>query len=183
MRGEYGCAADRRVVESRQDGVRKQMTTQDIVTALRDSCFGERLSHEGLNRVASASKVVDFPTGHTVYREGETAPAIYVVVDGAVSIELKLQRREVRLLTVGPGELLGWSPILQHERLTATACTMSPTRAIEIDVAELLAFFDSDRRLGYDFMRATLSAMGTRLEATLLQLADIYGLSQPTASE
>ena len=158
------------------------MTNDDVVAALSGSCFGEELSEENLEQLASVSRLVDFPADHFVFREGEPSSCVYVVVEGMVSIEIGSPAGRVRLLTLGQGELLGWSPILRHERLTASARTMSPTRAVEIEAAQLLSLFDSDKRLGYDFLRATIAAMAKRLNATLLQLVDIYGASQSIPS-
>ena len=158
------------------------MTHDNVRTVLGGSCFGDELSEESLEQLASVSRLVDFPTDHFVFREGEPASSICIIDEGMVSIEIGSPAGRVRLLTLGQGELLGWSPILRHERLTASARTMSPTRAVEIEAAQLLSLFDSDKRLGYDFLRATIAAMAKRLNATLLQLVDIYGASQSIPS-
>ena len=82
-------------------------------------------------------------------------------------------------MTVGPGELLGWSPLLEQTRLTASARTMTPVEAIELQGGQLLALCHHDPRFGYVFMRRAALALAKRLNATRMQLLDVFGADMP----
>ena len=56
-------------------------------------------------------------------------------------------------MTVGEGELLGWSPVLEQSQLTATARAFAPTSAIEINASQILAICEHDPRFGFELMR------------------------------
>jgi CRP-like cAMP-binding protein len=87
-----------------------------------------------------------------------------------------------RVLTIGPGELLGWSALLEQTRMTATARTLEITRVVEIDAAPLLMVCESDLEFGYEIMRRTMLALAKRLSATRMQLLDVYGAHLPAAT-
>ena len=84
-----------------------------------------------------------------------------------------------RILTLGAGEMLGWSPVLKQQRLTATARALSDIQTVELDAAQVLAFCESEPRFGYEFMRRTSLALAKRLNATRLQLLDVFGSEMP----
>ena len=43
-------------------------------------------------------------------------------------------------MTVGPGDLLGWSPMLEQVRLTATAHTVGDSILVKIDAGHPLPY-------------------------------------------
>ena len=49
------------------------------------------------------------------------------------------------------------------------------THAIRFDAAALRLRFEQDRELGYELMRSFASVIVERLQATRLQLLDVYG--------
>src|SRR3569623_689264 len=66
-----------------------------------------------------------------VFREGAPADALYVVISGRIGLDIRVpEHGNVRILTVGPGELLGWSALVGNERMTATAWALQPTQLI-----------------------------------------------------
>ncbi len=80
-----------------------------------------------------------------------------------------------RILTIGQGEIFGWSAVLGKAQLTAAARTMTATRAIELSGPDVLALCEQMPSLGYQLMRCTALALAKRLTATRLQLLDLYG--------
>ena len=72
------------------------------------------------------------------------------------------------------GELLGWSPLLGIEHLTATARTLVPTSALQITGAEIRSLCEDHPRFGFEFMRCAALALGKRLNATRMQLLNLY---------
>ncbi|MCA9270555.1 MAG: cyclic nucleotide-binding domain-containing protein, partial [Planctomycetales bacterium] len=114
----------------------------------------EGLGDEHLTKLAGIAEVVDFPTQATLFREGEPATDVFLVIEGRVSLDICAPSVGCRcILTVGEGELLGWSPVLEQERLTATARALAPTRAVKINGRQILTLCEHDARFGYEFMR------------------------------
>ncbi len=114
--------------------------------------------------------------GQTVFREGDLDPILYIVESGGVAIEVTVPGRgRVIILTVGPGEVFGWSSMFQQRPKTASARASSPTRALALDADRLRELCDTDPKLGYVLTRRLLEVVSERLKATRMQLLDIYG--------
>jgi CRP-like cAMP-binding protein len=76
--------------------------------------------------------------------------------------------------TVGPGELLGWSPLLGAGPMTGTARAVTPAQVVVVNAGQVLAVCAHDPYFGMEFMRRTAGALAFRLNATRLQLLDVY---------
>jgi CRP/FNR family transcriptional regulator, cyclic AMP receptor protein len=95
------------------------------------------------------------------------------VAEGEVILEIKVPSiGVVRVHQVGPGDLLGWSPILGRSRMTATARALTPCRLLALDAEQVCALAERDPRFGMEFFRSMASALADRLRATRLQLPD-----------
>lgn len=159
------------------------MTDSATLEALREIQFLKNISPELLSQLAAISRILDLPGGTVIFRQGDPARTIYLVCDGRVSIELCASGIGCQqVMTAGPGELLGWSPVLEQARFTATTRTLEPTRLIEIDGAGALATWKRAPELGYEFMRKAAIALAKRLNATRLQLLNVYGTDVPKNS-
>ena len=156
----------------------------DVFSALRGMQALDGMRDEHIQQLATIAEDIAFPSGAIIFREGDPAADVYLLVEGSVSIEICAPSVGCRrILTVGEGELLGWSPVLEQAKLTATARTQSPTQAIRINGQQLLALFEEDPRFGYEFMRRAALAVAKRLSATRLQLLNVYGTEMPRTIE
>ena len=88
-----------------------------------------------------------------------------------------------KILTVGEGELLGWSPVLEQARLAATARAQADTQVVKISGQQVLTMCEHNPRFGYDVMRRAALALAKRLSATRMQLIDVYGDQMPTGED
>jgi CRP/FNR family cyclic AMP-dependent transcriptional regulator len=150
--------------------------TAATLANLREIRFLQELPDALLSQYVTISHIEEFPAGTAIFRQGDPARTIYLVCTGNVSLEICAPGVGCRrILTVAPGELLGWSPVLGQERLTATARTLSATSVVAADGEKLLALCDRNPRFGYEFMKRAAMAIAQRLNATRLQLLDVYG--------
>jgi hypothetical protein len=77
--------------------------------------------------------------------------------------------------TEGEGEILGWSWLVPPYYWHFDARATEKTQVIAIDGKCLREKCESDHDLGYKLMRRFALIIAERLEATRLQLLDIYG--------
>ncbi|MDA1052147.1 MAG: cyclic nucleotide-binding domain-containing protein [Planctomycetota bacterium] len=160
------------------------MTEPSVTDSLRGIQFLRDLPAELIDQLAGIAQVAEFPAGTVIFRQGDAASTLYFVVEGNVSLEICAPGVGCkRILTVGPGELLGWSPVLEHSRLTATARTISAVQAIALSGPQVLAICEQNPRLGYEFMKRAALALAKRLNATRLQLLDVFGTQMPAAAD
>jgi CRP/FNR family transcriptional regulator, cyclic AMP receptor protein len=137
-----------------------------------------------LKPLASVAEVVEVPADKVLFHEGEKPPSIYLVITGKVALEISvLGHGATRIQTVGPGKLLGWTPVLAPGPMTATAVALEPCRLVAINAMQVLDVCAENPRFGMEFMRRTALALSRRLNATRQQLLDSYEEGMPVISE
>ena len=152
------------------------MTDKSLIDALRMIDFLDGIADEHLEQMAAVAEMVEFEEGREIFREGQPADEVYLLTSGSVSLEICAPGVGCRrILTVSQGELLGWSPVLQQPRLTATARTLTPTQAIKISSSQILTLCEHNPRFGFEFMGRVALALSKRVKAARLQLLDVYG--------
>jgi CRP-like cAMP-binding protein len=154
----------------------------DAVTIeeLKSIPFLHDLAPEHIQNLASIARVEDYPARSTIFSEHDRAESVYLVVSGEVSIvafEPGVGCRQ--LTTVGKGEILGWSPMLERGRFTATAQTQIPTRVVVWAGSALRALCRKDTELGYEFMRRVADLLADRLLSTRLHMLKLRGIELP----
>jgi CRP-like cAMP-binding protein len=160
------------------------MTTQSGSSALRRVHFLSDVSDEFLDRLAPLAQTVSLPAGSVIFRQGDVATSFYLLLEGSASLEICAPAIGCkRILTVESGELLGWSPALGQLRMTATARALTDVLAVALDAAGCLALCDSEPRFGYELMKRTAIALAKRLNATRLQLLNVYGDEMPRVAD
>lgn len=119
---------------------------------------------------------VRFEAGAYLFREGEEATRFYAVRHGRVALEVYVPGRGgVTIQTVGPGEVIGWSWLFPPYRWHFDARALDLTRALAFDAVCIRNKCEADHSLGYALMKRLAQVFTQRLEASRLQLLDIYG--------
>ena len=77
--------------------------------------------------------------------------------------------------TLQPGDVVGWSWLFPPYRWQLDGRTTEPSELIAFDGACLRGKSDEDHELGYQLMRRFAANVVDRLQATRLQLLDVYG--------
>jgi CRP-like cAMP-binding protein len=159
------------------------MSKNLLTQTLQEIQFLRDMAPEHLEQIANNARIREFDESDVVFREGDAAENIYLVVFGNVSLEICAAGSGCKqILTLGPGELLGWSALLGQSRYTARARTPELARLVEINVPQLMKICDRDPQFGYELMRRTALALASRLSATRMQLIDAYGIQMPSVS-
>jgi len=117
-----------------------------------------------------------FEAGAALQREGEPADRFFLIREGAVALQIQAPGRgEIVIETLQPGEVVGFSWLFEPHRWQFDARANEPTRVIAFDGACLRGKCEADHELGYELMRRFAWALTERLQATRLQLLDVYG--------
>jgi CRP/FNR family transcriptional regulator, cyclic AMP receptor protein len=114
--------------------------------------------------------------GESLCREGQPASELFEICSGVVALEIVVPGRDALLIeTLHDGDLLGWSWLYEPHRWQFDARATAPCDLRVFDGACVRAVCDADPALGYAFMRLFAAVMVERLQATRLQLLDVYG--------
>jgi CRP-like cAMP-binding protein len=147
---------------------------------LRSLEFFHDIAARHLEQLAEILQVVEFPARKTIFQENDRAKEVYFIVSGEVSLVICAPQVSCRqIATVRTGELMGWSPLLSRRRLSDTARTLTPVRAVVFDGAQLLDFCRQHPDFGFEFMRRAAGVLSERLDATRMQLLDLGGVKLP----
>ena len=156
---------------------------RDVLDVLGDHEFLRGVSEETIREVAKLGTRIQFPSDTVIFRNDDPALNSYLIIEGRISLEICGPGVGcTRLMTIGNGDLLGCSPLLEQDKLTATARTLSPTQAIQLQGSEVVRRCEQNGRFGYEFMKCTAKAVAKRLTATRLQLLDMYREDTSTIS-
>lgn len=127
--------------------------------------------------IAGCASNKQFPEGQFIFREGEEANYFYIILHGKVAIELFTpERGSITIQTIGNGEVLGWSWLIPPHRWRFDARVIESTNAIVLDGRCLRSKCEQDHDLGYELLKRFAGVITSRLEATRLQLLDVYGV-------
>jgi CRP-like cAMP-binding protein len=125
---------------------------------------------------ATCATDVHVEAGARLCREGEPATGFFEIRSGVIALEIVAPGREALLIeTLHDGDLLGWSWLYEPHRWQFDARATTPCGLRAFDGACVRAACDADPGLGYAFMQRFAAVMVERLQATRLQLLDVYG--------
>lgn len=125
--------------------------------------------------VGCASNAV-FNTDQYIFREGEEANTFYIIRHGRAIVEVfSPWQGPICIQTCTESDVLGWSWLIAPYRWRFDAKATEQTRVIALDGKCLRSKCENDHSLGFKMMQIFSEIMAERLDATRLQLLDIYG--------
>ncbi len=142
---------------------------------LRRYPFFAGLSEDQLRGIAMIADEISFPAKTIVFKEDTEAECFYILVSGEVEL-LYSGGGEGRVVnayvgSVAPGEVFGFSSLLEPYKMTTAARSEGPVSVIAIDACGLRAMCEVDHRLGYTLMQHLAQALAERLHGVRIQLA------------
>jgi CRP/FNR family transcriptional regulator, cyclic AMP receptor protein len=148
---------------------------ETIDDLLAKHSFFQGLKAEDLKVIAGCGSNVHFEPGEFLFHEGDQADHFYALREGSAVVEIHVpQAGPVVIQSVGPGEILGWSWLFPPYRWQFDARAREGIRATVFDGQCLRTKCESNPALGYELMKRLAFMVSQRLEATRLQLLDIY---------
>lgn len=131
---------------------------------------------EHLDGMARISHLLMMKEGSEIFHEGDARDFLYIVLEGRVALEIHIPNRgRLRILTVEPLEVLGWSSIADAaRRRTATARAVAPGKLLAINADGLQKACAEDPKLGFVIMNHVANVIASRLIATRMQLLDMF---------
>jgi CRP-like cAMP-binding protein len=160
---------------SRGDGV------AGVVEALDRTWFGAALGPETQARLAGVARIERAPTGQVLLREGEHTEDVLIVMSGRIALRMLVpERGMVTILTVEPGDVVGWSALLPPHRATCHAFAIEDSVLLALNGENLRAMLRADHALAANVYPRVLQAVARRLAATRVQLLDLFAKESST---
>jgi CRP-like cAMP-binding protein len=159
-----------------------------MVTAnvLKEFNFFKDFTNEQLERLASITAEETYAAGSQMYKKGDPARSLYILLEGKVVMSLESYLgphrppMQVTVDTIARGETMGWSAVVEPYIYTLGALCIDNTSLIALDAAKLRSLMDEDCDLGYKVMKAIAKIISSRLSHTRIILVGERGLSHLT---
>jgi CRP-like cAMP-binding protein len=149
---------------------------QTLETLLGETPFFKGLDSDYVRLIAGCASNVRFNARDYVFREGDESNQFYLIRHGRIAVEIFAPGRgPLTIETLGEGDVLGWSWLMPPFKKQFDAQAVELVRAIAFDGACIRTKCEADPKLGYELMKRFSGIIGARLQATRLQLLDLYG--------
>lgn len=110
----------------------------------RVGLFGA-VSDEAMHFLAQKLVVLQPDPGHVVFREGDPARDMFVVMSGEAEVLKRSQSGiDARVALLGPGDWFGEMSVLDVQSRSATVRVLAPARILRISAADLDALYRHD---------------------------------------
>jgi CRP-like cAMP-binding protein len=148
---------------------------ESLEPILAKHAFFERLEADYLKLLVGCASNVRFSAGAYIFRQGEEASHFYLIRQGRVALEIHApQRPPIVIETLDGDDILGWSWLIPPHLWRFDARIVDNTRAIALDGKCLRAKCEEDHDLGYELLKRFAHIVTQRLQATRMQLLDVY---------
>ncbi|MGA2731444.1 MAG: ATP-binding protein [Syntrophobacteraceae bacterium] len=151
------------------------MPTAAIRKALRKSSLFGDLSDEERDKIAQFSREMTFETGDILFREGDSADNIFIVLKGTAAVEVGLlgrqRRRCATIATACRGESVGWSAGIGSQKYLASAYAVEKTATVVVDRRAVHSLFADNPASGLRVMEKLVDLARSRLSRTTEILA------------
>lgn len=152
-----------------------------FVELLRETELFRDIRPTLLKPVTAYCRTADYAGRTTVFREGSDAEELFVVVQGAVALEIEVETGAAHpaataaVELVAPKETFGWSAVVAPYRYTATSVTLSDSTLLAIRGDQLRRLMTANHELGYLVMARLTRLVASRLWSTRKRLHDVAG--------
>jgi CRP-like cAMP-binding protein len=144
------------------------------LTLLQQQGFVKDFRPQQIEKLASIATAIRLPRDHILFREGDDCMQFYVIVSGLVALEMMATNRAFRIDTLGAGDEFGWSSVLMDRGKLFQARTLEDVELLMFEGPDLRAMCEDDTDFGYRLMLRLLGTVSERLQATRVQVLDMY---------
>jgi CRP-like cAMP-binding protein len=101
-----------------------------------------------------------------ILADGQRSQSLYFVLNGSVAVELCTPRFTVCVQALGPGQVFGWSALLDQHYTLFRVRARERTTALRVADSDLAATCRTDTELGMEILFRALKVVAGRVEAT-----------------
>ena len=127
------------------------------------------LEESQLNLLLARSAVTSFSEGEMIFRQGEKADHLYILIKGAVDLISKTSE-EIGLMTSRiekEGSVFGIPSLLEPYAYNVSARSLRPTEVLTIEALFLRTRMEEDPKMGMEIMKKLATIYFNRLNALL----------------
>jgi CRP-like cAMP-binding protein len=144
--------------------------------ALSLHAFTAGLTEPQLAVLARLATATTFAADDLNLVDGQRSKAFYLITSGSVVVELRAAHFVVSVQALGPGQVFGWSALLENQDTLFQVRARERTGALRIDGAALRAACKTDAALAAEILHRSLQVVAGRVKATEIRFAEMCGV-------
>lgn len=150
------------------------MVSEDLLRRYR---FFDFLDEQEFKVALDASVETTIEDGHLVFDAGQSASALYFLIEGSVEHRFVVIdedshiRREFLIGNVNAGEMFGLSGLIEPHRYTTAARAVGRARVLKVDAGRLRQLCAADKKLAYSLLHETAKGVLHRINQSRTRLA------------
>ena len=129
-----------------------------------------------LEILLSCSSVRSFSQGETIFRQGEEANYLYLLIEGMVDLTVKAEE-QVDFMTSKvekEGAVFGTPSLMEPFRYNVTATCLKPTKVLMIGANPLKKMIEEDPMMGMEVMKKLASIYFNRLNELRTGISNFF---------
>ncbi|MGO9178646.1 MAG: cyclic nucleotide-binding domain-containing protein [Candidatus Limnocylindrales bacterium] len=123
-----------------------------------------------LGGLAASARRTRLPDREVLVHRGERSTDVWLVLGGRIALSMEHEGRSVLVMTLGPGDMLGWSTLRDDPAALTTARCVGATELIAIPADRLRDALTDCTPMAHTLVRRLLEIAAADLEATRVQL-------------
>ena len=127
----------------------------NLQTALRSAPLFTALDERQRSRIGDLMTMRRFDTGTTILRQGSSAVALYLLLDGTVQVSREPEEGgpAVNLATLKPGDIFGEMAVLDDDTRSSSVTALEPVRCALLSRWELIQELRRHPELAIELIR------------------------------
>ena len=111
-----------------------------------------QIDFEVMNEIAGICSEVEYSKDTIIFERAEQAKCLYILIEGRVHLVIKNGGNITYTLTE-PGDVFGWSSMLEHGNYTASGICATDLKAVKIEKNKLIKIFNNHPDAGFKVLQ------------------------------
>ena len=123
------------------------------------------LSPGFMNELADVSRETEYGPDKLLIERGQSAEVLYILMEGRISLFLE-GGGSIHYILDAPGQIFGWSALVDPYLYTASAVTSSAVKVLELDSARMQRTLERHPAEAYLVMKRLAGVISQRLKSS-----------------
>ena len=146
--------------------------------SLDNAYLFQGMSGETRMKILETAVEESYARGDFLFHQGDQAGHFYVLMEGRVRISVGAQNLLAHVAS-DPGDVIGWSSLMENNSYTATAECLGPVKVLKIANVQLDQILQADPASGMIFFRQLAVLVGRRLVKCYNATLSLHGEREP----
>ncbi len=139
---------------------------------VQDTYLFKGVDRKVMDEITSISSEENYERNTVLFRKGENAGNLYILKEGKVELVIKDGGSVVYILTE-PGEVFGWSSMVESGEYTATAVSLTDMKVWRIEREKLEKIFSLNPKVGLIILKRLAGIIMKRLTYAYKELLGV----------